>query len=37
MNSVMAKTLKKAVKMRVTVTVKRALVIRNISLVIFIY
>lgn len=32
MNSVMAKILKKAVKMRATVTVNRALVMRNISL-----
>lgn len=31
MNSVMAKILKKAVKMRVTVTVNRDLVMRNIS------
>lgn len=31
MNSVMAKILKKAVKMRATVTVNRALVMRNIS------
>ncbi len=31
MNSIMAKILKKAVKMRATVTVNRALVMRNIS------
>lgn len=32
MNSIMAKILKKAVKMRATVTVNRVLVMRNISL-----